>query len=267
MIQPIEHKMVSFNGANLLGVKANDDKLYVGVKWVCQGMGLSEGQIKNERKRIQEDIVLSQGGRHFILPTNSGNQDVLCIELDFLPIWLAKISITPKMQQESPWVARALVEYQLKAKDVLAAAFLPKQPQTQLEILQSTINQMVIQEQRVKQLEQNQTHLQRENETLRQRIDTLDNVSSIGNLQQRFNEMVRKYARQQGIGYQSAWRVFTIAYNKAYGTNLTAKINNYKQKHGLKDLSRPAYFSLTETLEDAIRVIDEMLNKQALVAQ
>jgi len=267
MIKPVERQTVNFNGANLLAVKANNEKVYAAVSFVCKGLGFDKNSKDRQVKNIQSDMVLKQGCVKFDAGVLDPHNEVLAIELDYLPLWLAKISITPKMQQETPWIARMLVEYQLKAKDVLAAAFSPKQPQSQLEILQSTINQMVIQEQRVKQLEQNQTHLQRENETLRQRIDTLDNVSSIGNLQQRFNEMVRKYARQQGIGYQSAWRVFTIAYNKAYGTNLTAKINNYKQKHGLKDLSRPAYFSLTETLEDAIRVIDEMLNKQALIAQ
>lgn len=264
MIKAVEHKMVHFNGANLLGIKANDEKVYVGVKWVCQGMGLSEGQIKNERKRIQEDVVLSQGGRNFILPTNSGNQDVVCIELDYLPLWLAKISITPKMQQESPWVARALVEYQLKAKDVLAAAFLPKQPQSQLEVLQTAINQMVLHEQKMKQFEEKQLQIQQHAQELKQRMDTMDNLDSIGNLQQRFNEMVRKYARQEGIRFQDAWRIYTIAYNKAYNANLTAKINNYKEKHGLKQLSRPQYFSLTGTLDDAIRVIDNLLNKQAV---
>ena len=262
MVAPIENKVVQFHGAQLVGIKANDGKVYAAVRWICKGLGLSEGQMKNERKRIQEDTVLQKGGRNIILPTNSGNQETLCLEIDYLPLWLAKISITPKMKQETPWVARMLEEYQLKAKDALAAAFFPKQPTSQLEVLQSVINQMVVQEQEVKEIKQQQALMQQENEALKHRLDTIDNLDSIGNLQQRFNEMVRKYARKEGLGFQSAWRVFTIAYNKAYSTNLTAKINNYKQKHNLEKLSRPQYFSLTDTLEDAIRVIDQMLNKE-----
>ena len=61
------------------------------------------------------------------LPTNGGNQETLCLKLDFVPLWLAKISITPTMEQETPDLAETLMEYQLKAKDVLAAAFLPQQ--------------------------------------------------------------------------------------------------------------------------------------------
>ena len=84
--------------------------------------------MKNERKKIKKDLVLSQGGLNLTLPTNGGEQDISCIELDYLPLWLAKISITPKMQKENPIVTTKLVNYQLKAKDVLAQAFIrPKE--------------------------------------------------------------------------------------------------------------------------------------------
>lgn len=94
-------------------------------------------------------------------------QEVLCIEIDFLPLWLAKISITPNMQIETPWVANRLIEYQLKAKDVLAEAFLPKQrPLTQAEILLQTAQQLVTVEremneikQRTDAIEQNQQNI------------------------------------------------------------------------------------------------------------
>ena len=58
----------------------------------------------------------------------SGNSDteMLCLKLDFLPLWLAKISITPTMKKENPQLVENLIEYQLKAKDVLASAFLNK---------------------------------------------------------------------------------------------------------------------------------------------
>jgi len=117
-------KEVDFNGANILVAQDINGKSYVGVNWVCNGIGLTKGQMQNERIRIQEDIVLSKGKRNLVLPTNGGNQEFLCIELEFLPLWLAKISITPKMKSENKIVDN-LVDYQLKAKDVLAKAFLP----------------------------------------------------------------------------------------------------------------------------------------------
>lgn len=123
-VYPVEQKLVPFNGAEMLGVKASDGKVYVGVRWVCEGIGLTEGQMKGERKKIQEDIVLRDGGRNFILNGNGGAREVLTIELDFLPLWLAKISITPSMQAHQPEVADKLKKYQLKAKDALADAFI-----------------------------------------------------------------------------------------------------------------------------------------------
>lgn len=166
-LQPVEQKIVDFNGSELLAAKTNDGKIYAAVKWVCEGIGLTRDQIKNERKKIQEDLVLSKGGRNLTLPTNGGMQEVLCIELDFLPLWLAKISITPKMQKENPWTVRRLVEFQLKAKDVLAAAFLQK-PTTQAELIAMMAQQAVEQERRLNAVEQKQQMLEKQQENIKE---------------------------------------------------------------------------------------------------
>ena len=124
---------VDFNGAELRAAQEIETgKVYVGVRWVCQGMGFNNGKVKTERKKIQEDLVLNQGKK--FLPLGSGNSDteVLCLDLDFIPLWLAKIAITPTMQRENPNLVNKLIDYQLHAKDVLAAAFLNKEPETQL---------------------------------------------------------------------------------------------------------------------------------------
>lgn len=122
----LEIKRVPFMGTELIAARDADGQIWAGVRWMCDGIGLSEGQSKWERLKIQKDKVLSKGGRNFILPTNGGNQEVLCLKLDFVPLWLAKIAITPTMEQETPELAERLMEYQLKAKDVLAAAFIPQ---------------------------------------------------------------------------------------------------------------------------------------------
>lgn len=122
-------KEVDFCGDTIICAQDNSTgKIYVGVTWVCEGIGLSEGQTKNEKAKIKKDLVLLQGGRNLILPTNGGDQDVSCLELDFLPIWLAKISITRKMQEETPKLVEKLMSYQLRAKKVLSEAFIkPKE--------------------------------------------------------------------------------------------------------------------------------------------
>lgn len=120
---------VDFYGDTIMCAEDNSTgKIYVGVKWVCEGIGLTEDQMKNERKKINKDLVLTKGGSNLTLLTNGGEQEVLCIELDYLPLWLAKISLTPKMQKNNPSAVAKLIHYQLKAKDVLAEAFIkPKE--------------------------------------------------------------------------------------------------------------------------------------------
>ena len=120
---PVEQKLVNFNGAEIMAVKASNDKLYVGVRWVCRGIGLSEDQATRQTKKINEDVVLVKGSSKMTIPTTGGNQEILTIELNFLPLWLAKINANIIESEE---VQERLVEYQLKAKDVLAEAFLQK---------------------------------------------------------------------------------------------------------------------------------------------
>ena len=88
---------------------------------------MSEGQWKRQITNIQKDLLLKKAGSNLVLPTGGGEKEVFCLKNDYLPIWLAKISITPKIQKENPDLADKLLDYQLKAKDILAEAFLSKQ--------------------------------------------------------------------------------------------------------------------------------------------
>lgn len=138
-MQGLAIKDVEFNGATLRAAQI-EDIVWVGVKWICDGLGLSEDRGKYERKKIQKDLVLSKGVNFYPLGTDNANSDVLCLMLEYLPLWLAKISITPTMKKENPELADRLVEYQLKAKDVLAEAFLPKRKE---EIVPAVRNNMI----------------------------------------------------------------------------------------------------------------------------
>lgn len=113
----------------LMAARDNNGQIWAGVRWMCDGIGLTKGQMQNERNRIHEDKVLSKGERNLVLPTKGGQQNTLCLKLDYVPLWLAKIAITPRMERETPELAARLEQYQLKAKDVLAAAFLPQSKQ------------------------------------------------------------------------------------------------------------------------------------------
>lgn len=81
-------------------------------------------------EKIKEDKTLSRGCRLLPAAIFDPSNEAYALRLDFIPIWLAKISITKRMEQDHPELADKLLEYQLKAKDILAAAFLPQQDST-----------------------------------------------------------------------------------------------------------------------------------------
>lgn len=58
-------KNVEFNGATLRAAQDELGKIWVGVRWVCQGMGFDHERMKNERKKIQRDVVLNQGVKFY----------------------------------------------------------------------------------------------------------------------------------------------------------------------------------------------------------
>lgn len=112
------------------------------------------------------------------------------------------------------------------------------------------------QEQQLKLLEATTTRLSH-------RLDNIDSLDTIGDLQQRLNAMVRRYAQQEGLSFPGAWKSFKQSFNVAFHTNITMLAENYKMKHGLSKITVPQYLSLTGKLEDAIRVADKLLNRVA----
>jgi hypothetical protein len=254
-----EQKLVNFNGAEIMAVKCNDGKIYAGVKWICNGMGLRKGQMQSERQRIQEDIVLSKGERKIVLPTTGGTQEVMCIELDFLPLWLAKINA--KIIKDKN-VQTNVVQYQLRAKDVLAEAFIqPMQPVIQ-PIQPMSIEQLIImQAQSVIDLKLVVEKQSTELTTLNHRMDNVDSLDTIGDLKQRLNKMVQRYAHQNGIGMPDAWHKYVQTFNTAYHTNLNRLKSSYKESHTMRSITTPIFLDRVGRLEDGIRVADKMLNQ------
>lgn len=120
----IDVKRVPFMGADLMAVQDNAGQIWAGVRWMCEGIGFNKSQTNTQVEKIKEDGVLSKGYGNFRIPTNGGVQETACIKLDYMALWLAKISITQKMRKDNPELADRLEAYQLRAKDALAEAFL-----------------------------------------------------------------------------------------------------------------------------------------------
>ena len=118
-------KAVPFMGDELMAAKnEKSGKIYAGVSYICKGIGFSKHEKDRQVANIQKDEVLKRGCLKFEAGVFDPNNEALAIDNEFVPLWLAKISITPAMKKEHPEVADKLVQYQLKAQKVLANAFL-----------------------------------------------------------------------------------------------------------------------------------------------
>lgn len=126
-------KRVDLMGDTVIAVKDDDGNIWAGVNSFCKGLGMTKNQRDAQVDKVKSDKTLSKGCGKFPAGIFDATNEAYALRLDFIPMWLAKISITDRMEQEHPELADKLLQYQLKAKDILAEAFLPKQnamPQT-----------------------------------------------------------------------------------------------------------------------------------------
>lgn len=119
-------KNVDLFGDSVMAAKDKDGNIWAGVTYFCKALGMSKNQRDSQVEKVRSDKTLSKGCGKFPAGVFDSSNETYALRLDFVPIWLAKITITDKMQKDHPELADKLLQYQLKAKDVLAAAFLPK---------------------------------------------------------------------------------------------------------------------------------------------
>ena len=278
----LEVKHVDFMGADLVAAKDENGTIWAGVRWMCDGIGLTRNQRDNQIEKIKSDSVLSKGAGNLTLPTAGGNQAVWCLELDFIPLWLAKINITPSMKSDTPEVAARLEAYQLKAKDVLAAVFMPQQPMqlsdSELMARAILVAQKTIEarEARISELTEQNTTLLAENEQQRQVIadfepvkqyvDTiLESTGALATTQiaadyglsaKALNRILHDAGVQHKVNGQ--WILYREHMGKGYTDSRTFPIT---RRNGAKDSAVHTYWTQKGRL-----MIHEILTKRGIVA-
>lgn len=131
-------KSVDVMGDSIMAAKDKDGVIWAGVSYFCNALGMKKWQKDKQIQKAQNDKALKRGCSKFGAGVFDPNNETVALRLDFIPMWLAKITITDKMEHEHPELAAKLLNYQLKAKDILAEAFLPIKnvPQTIPEQIQ-----------------------------------------------------------------------------------------------------------------------------------
>lgn len=134
----IQVRPVDVLGDTIMATQDEKGCIWAGVSYFCKALGMSNAQRDTQVEKVQSDKTLKRGTRKFPGGVFDPNNEAVAIKVDFVPLWLAKIQITKKMEQDHPDLADKLLNYQLKAKDILAAAFLPKQSSTPADLRQQT---------------------------------------------------------------------------------------------------------------------------------
>ena len=222
----LEIKKVPFMGSELLAVR-NESGIWAGVSYICKGIGLSKNEKDRQVKNVQADKVLSRGCVKFDAGVFDPNNEAVAIKLDFLPLWLAKISITPTMEAETPELAARLMEYQLKAKDVLAAAFLPVAAVPALDTLSPELRLLINME--LKQKEQEKAL-----EAMNQRIDDIRDVVALSpnSWRKDASRLIVKIAHRMG-GTEHIQDVYTEVYrlvNERARVSLETRLTNKRRR-------------------------------------
>lgn len=134
-MQGLTVKGVDLMGDTVMAAQDREGNIWAGVNYFCNALGMSKGQRDKQVQKVQKDEVLKQGCFRLEAGVFDPANEAIALRIDFIPLWLAKIVIIDKTKQENPGLAEKLLQYQLKAKDILADAFLPNR-----QIEPATIN-------------------------------------------------------------------------------------------------------------------------------
>lgn len=93
---------------------------------MLRGIGFKKEQIRYQRTKWIKDKTISKGLLKFYIPSKGGNQLTECISVNKLPIALAKIHITKRLERDYSELSERLELYQDKCADVLASVFIDK---------------------------------------------------------------------------------------------------------------------------------------------
>lgn len=132
----IQVRPVDVLGDTIMATQDEKGYIWAGVSYFCKALGMSNKQRDNQVAKVQTDKTLKKGTLKFQEGVFDPNNEAVGIRIDYIPLWLAKIPVTERMEQDHPDLADKLLNYQLKAKDILAAAFLPKQSGTPADLRQ-----------------------------------------------------------------------------------------------------------------------------------
>ncbi len=119
MTSGLQQRVVAFYGDELIGVQSEDGSIYAPFSRLCENLGL---QRDGRAQRIRRHAILSDVVVSIEILTAGGPQQVQCLHVDALPLWLSSIQAS-RVKEE---LREKLIRYQKEAATVLWQAFRPQ---------------------------------------------------------------------------------------------------------------------------------------------
>lgn len=109
-------KSVDLFGDSVMAAKDKDGNIWAGVSYFCNALGMSKGQKDRQVKNVQKDRALKRGCVKFDAGVFDANNESIALKIDFVPLWLAKITITDEMEKDHPELALSFYSTSLKQR-------------------------------------------------------------------------------------------------------------------------------------------------------
>lgn len=252
--QSLKIEKVNFNGVELIGIQNQAGNVFVGLKKVFENLGLDWS---SQLAKIKKNPLYNSSMVIFTIDTESlGNREVVGLNIDYLPILLSTINVK-KVNEESK---KLLLEFQLKAKEVLAAAFIKKEnevvkPKTGLELIAETALEMVKIEKRTAIVEQKVDLLLEAKEKNLQEFRNVEAPKVLPLQRTRrmeLNLLVRNYCELNQVAFQETW-------NEIYREFGMRSHMDVKQRAKNKKIKPLDYLESIGKIEEIYSVAYEML--------
>ncbi len=93
VLEPVEQKLVTLTAAGpdqdeVLAARLETSQIYLPVKPLCTALGVNW---PSQRQKIMADEVLAESTRTLRLKTRGGPQNLICMDVEAIPMWLAGI--------------------------------------------------------------------------------------------------------------------------------------------------------------------------------
>ena len=164
MSDTLPQKIVPFQGDELIAVQQSAGTIFVLFSRLCENLGLARrGQVL----RVQRHAVLSQGLITLQVQTDGGPQQLQCLKLSLLPLWLSGVQAS-RVKED---LQDKLIRYQHEAADVLWQAFKPQIIDEQRDELTTSTDAELAQLAQIAEMGRAITRMAEEQIEIRRRMD------------------------------------------------------------------------------------------------